>query len=443
MRTIFKRTGICFALLFVLLFSGCMSSNIDELLRLPQPSEEYLDLQDKIDEVIASGAVYSAPTSGSYRQSVQLHDINGDGVSEALAFFNVSGEKPLKIYVYRNFAGEFENVAVIDGDGTAIDSISYSDMDGDGWTEIIVGWKMGTDVQMLNIYSLKGFTVSSVAATDYTEYIAADLTDDGSSEVMVIRHNRSEYSGSVTAYSMSSDGEIISSEARLSQGVENISKVTMGKLTVNTPALFVESVYDGTGLITDIFMGVDDRIANISADDTGVSSQTLRYYTVYCRDIDSDGVMEIPIPRTLPSQSGTSYRSLDWYNFSRKGTGELAMTTYHNYSDSWYLVIPDNWRGEVTVRREDTAGGERAVVFSVWNGEDQPVTDFLKIYALTGENRAVAATRGNRQVIRREDEVIYAAELIADGENWDFIVDYQYLKENLHLIYSEWVTGLT
>ncbi|MBR6653753.1 MAG: hypothetical protein IKL27_03365, partial [Oscillospiraceae bacterium] len=131
------------------------------------------------------------------------------------------------------------------------------------------------------------------------------------------------------------------------------------------------------------------------------------------------------------------------YNFSRRGTGELALTTYHNYSDSWYLVIPDNWRGGVTVRREDTAGGERAVVFSVWNGEDQPVTDFLKIYALTGENRAVAATRGNRQVIRREDEVIYAAELIVDGEGWEFLVDYQYLKENLHLIYSEWVTGLT
>jgi len=443
MQAVFKRTAICFALLFVLLFSGCMSSNIDELLRIPQPSEEYLDLQDKIDEVIGSGAVYSAPTAGSYRQSVQLHDINGDGVSEALAFFNVSGEKPLKIYIYRNFAGEYENVAVIDGDGTSIESISYSDMDGDGWTEIIVGWKMGADIQMLNIYSLKGFTVSSIAATDYTEYITADLTDDGSSDVMVIRHDRSEYAGSVTAYTMSSDGEIVSSEARLSQGVESIAKVTMGKLTVNTPALFVESVYDGTGLVTDIFMGVDSRIANISADDTGVSTQTLRYYTVYCRDIDSDGVMEIPIPRTLPGQGGASYRSLDWYNFSRRGSGELAMTTYHNYSDSWYLVIPDNWRGSVTVRREDTAGGERAVVFSVWNGEDQPVTDFLKIYALTGENRAVAATRGNRQVIRREDEIIYAAELIIDGEGWEFIVDYQYLKENLHLIYSEWVTGLT
>ena len=442
MQRFFKRAAMCFALLFILLFSGCMSSNIEELLRLPQPSEEYLDLQDKIDDVIASGAVYSPPSSGSYRQSVQLHDINGDGVSEALAFFNIAGEKPLKIYIYRNFAGEYENVAVIDGDGTEIDTISYSDMDGDGWSEIIVGWKMGADIQMLNIYSLKGFTVSSVAATDYTEYLTADINDDSTYELLVVRHNRSEYDGSVTMYELSSDGEIVSNEARLSKGVENISKVTLGQLTLGTPALFVESVYGGTGLITDIFACKGDTLENISADDAGVSSETIRYYTVYCRDIDNDGVMEIPIPRTLPSQSDTSYRSLDWYSFTKRGASTLVLTTYHNYSDSWYLVIPENWRGIVTVRREDTAG-ERAVVFSAWNGEDQPVTDFLKIYALTGENRAVAATKGSRQVVRREDEVIYAAELIMDGSNWDYVVDHQYLKDNFHLIYSEWVTGLT
>lgn len=443
MAAMLKRAAISFALLFALLFSGCMSSNIDELLRLPQPSEEYLDLQDKIDEVIASGAVYSAPSAGAYRQSVQLHDINGDGVSEAIAFFNMAGEKPLKIYIYRNFAGEYENVAVIDGDGTEIESISYADMDGDGWTEIIVGWKMSADIKMLNVYSLKGFTVASIAATDYTEYLTADINDDELSELLVVRQDRDGDGGIVTMYNLSGDGETLSAEARLSNGVVSVSKVTVGNLTVGTPALFVEGVYGGTGLITDIFVSSDGKIENITADDTGVSGDTLRYYTVYCRDINNDGVMEIPIPRNMPSQGETSYRALDWYSFTRRGAGSVALTTYHNYSDSWYLVMPDSWRGGVTVRREDSAGGERAVVFSVWNGEEEPVTDFLKIYALSGENRAVAATRGNRQVLRREDEVIYAAELIAEGAGWEYVVDHEYLKENFHLIYSEWVTGLT
>ena len=97
----------------------------------------------------------------------------------------------------------------------------------------------------------------------------------------------------------------------------------------------------------------------------------------------------------------------------------------------------------MTVRREDSASGERAVVFSVWNGENVPVTDFLKIYALSGENRAEAAVRGSRQILKREDEVIYSAELLPEGGKWEYMVDFQFLREHFFLIYSEWITGLT
>lgn len=438
-----RLAGILLAAMLTLLLSGCLSSDVDELLALPQLSEEYLDLQTKIDEIIASGASYSAPSAGSYRQSVQLYDINGDGVSEAIAFFKVSGEKPMKIYVFRNFDGKYENVAVIDGDGTGIDRISYSDMDGDGWAEIIVGWKMGADIQMLNIYSLKGFVVSSVAATDYGEYISTDIDSDGREEIIVVRHNESDFTGSVVLYSLNGDGETENFEARLSNGVEDIAKITTGLLSSGESALFIESVYGGTGVITDVFIANGERIENISADSSGVSADTVRYYTVFCRDINGDGVMEIPISRALPIQGEASYRAIDWYSYSSHGIADLALTTYHNYSDSWYLIMPSSWRGLVTVRRDDSEGGERAVVFSVWNGDDKPVTDILKIYALSGENRMDAATRGNRQILKREDETIYAAELLPASEDWELSVDYQYLKENFFLIYSEWITGLT
>ena len=190
-----------------LLLSGCMSSTIDELLSLPQPSEEYLELQKSIDEIVASGASYSAPSSGSHRQSVQLYDVNGDGVNEALAFFSVAGEKPLKIYIFRLVGSRYEAAAVIEGDGTGIDSISYLDMNGDGWSEIVVGWRMGPEIQMLNIYALKGFAVSSVAATDYDEYLTADLDGNGREDLLVMRQVGGDDAGSVVAYTMTADGE--------------------------------------------------------------------------------------------------------------------------------------------------------------------------------------------------------------------------------------------
>ena len=84
----FVRPG-AFLLLAALLFclSGCYSGNIDQYFSLPMASEEYRQLQSLIDEELASGSEYAAPIHGSYRQSVQLSDVDGDGADEALAFF--------------------------------------------------------------------------------------------------------------------------------------------------------------------------------------------------------------------------------------------------------------------------------------------------------------------------------------------------------------------
>ena len=103
----FVRPG-AFLLLAALLFclSGCYSGNIDQYFSLPMASEEYRQLQSLIDEELASGSEYAAPTHGSYRQSVQLSDVDGDGADEALAFFRDSGKNP-KINIYSSEDGEY------------------------------------------------------------------------------------------------------------------------------------------------------------------------------------------------------------------------------------------------------------------------------------------------------------------------------------------------
>ncbi len=89
-------------LLFSSLCTGCMSRNAAELLCLPQLPEEYVELQNAINEVLKTGAVYSAPVSGSHRQSVQLCDLNGDGTGGGPGFFQRSGRKAAEnIHLYK------------------------------------------------------------------------------------------------------------------------------------------------------------------------------------------------------------------------------------------------------------------------------------------------------------------------------------------------------
>ena len=64
--------GIVSLALMMTSLTGCFKISADELYSLPQPSREFLKLQERINAVLAAGAEYSPPTAGPNRQSVQL-----------------------------------------------------------------------------------------------------------------------------------------------------------------------------------------------------------------------------------------------------------------------------------------------------------------------------------------------------------------------------------
>ena len=116
--------------LLSLLLGGCFSQSVDELYRAPRAPDDYLKLDERINEVLNAGGEYAAPLTGELTQKVQLQDLDGDGVQEAIAFFRVSAdERPLKIYIYRQVEEDYEVAAIIEGSGNAINSVSYENLD--------------------------------------------------------------------------------------------------------------------------------------------------------------------------------------------------------------------------------------------------------------------------------------------------------------------------
>ena len=108
--------------------TGCsFTLSPQELYRLPKLPAEYTELDNRIGEILAEGAEYAAPASGSNIQPVQLLDLNGDGQEEAVAFFrNPSAEKPLKICIFTPVEDGYEQTAAIESSATSINSIVYS-----------------------------------------------------------------------------------------------------------------------------------------------------------------------------------------------------------------------------------------------------------------------------------------------------------------------------
>ena len=432
--------------------SGCFSMTADELYSLPQAPKEYLTLQEEINKVLAFGAEYSysPPTAGPNRQSVQLKDIDGDGSSEAIVFFKTPEDKPLKIHIMKQTNGTYQTTNVIEGLGTAIESIRYADMDGDGVSELIVGWQMSPAVLQMSIYSIKGNQNIKHISADYTELYTSDVNGNGNTDVIVLRLPSSEFPGEAEMFSLMPDGEISSNKTQLSKGIESISRIFRGKLSDSTPALFIEGGYNG-GVITDILTWRQDDFVNISvSSSSSVSESTLRAYTIYSADYNMDGIREVPLPRLLKSASETQYYVVDWFSFDRLGNMSEAFTTYHNNSDSWYLILPDDWKDKITVRRDDTVSGERTLIFSYITesfmagpdaaAENEKPVDFLEIYSLSGDNRDDRAKiRGRFRLYEQADTIYAAAILTADV---DITVNETLIKKNFKPLYSEWATGV-
>gem|GEM_PF-636949 len=448
---VFAVTAMVVAALLSL--TGCYSAPVDDLYSLPKSSEKNVMLQNLINEEIAGGSEFSAPTRGGYRQSVQQYDIDGDGVDETFAFF-MNSEKSLTICVYTGNGGNnaYSLAATIKGEGTSIGTIEYADVDGDGVADLIVEWQSGTgSMRLLQAFAMRGFEAASILTVNCAEFRVSDFTGDGVSDVAVMRYDITEESdtptGEIELYSFTDDGELISSGGMLSRGLGQgtVSRMRTGLLSDMTPALFVEGTYGENELITDIFAYNGEAFRNITIKKPrGVSEDTIRlnYREPYSQDIDKDRALETPeiVPMHVQENTSPVYY-FDWYSYDADGVRTLDLSTYHS-SDGWYLILPEAWKNGLTVRRgEGSSTGERAIILSSYDERTGGVTDFLVIYTLTGDNRRDRARIPERFTLLDDDATIYAARILRDESEWTHALSPDEIRDNFKLIYSEWTTG--
>lgn len=446
-----KLLAVLLALCLCLLLTGCLfNSRVEDLYSLPQLPEEYTELKNKIDAILSDGAEYAAPLSGSNVQPVQLVDLDGDGTEEAVAFFRKSTEeKPLKIYIFRVQGESYEQAAVIEGSGTAIYSISYTDMDGDGVMELAVGWRVNnTDpdnlqtLQALSVYQLKELQPKELLQKTYAKYIIADLNEDKKKELIIIRSDE-ETNCTADYYRWENHALELTSSARVSTSVAELSqttsRVSVGTLKEGKPALFVTGVEESSIAITDVLTSRDGDLVNITqSSTTGVSTEIFRYLSVYPQDINNDGVTEVPVPTPLPTQGegGVCYQ-VDWRSYDAEGNVDTVLTTCHDVDDGWYLVIPSSWSEKVLATRKVSMSGDATVTFAVIEDTGEPPREFMRIYTQSDDEES---DKSSRLTLSRGSGKLYTAEILENG-SWNGSFTEEELHSAFYVIQPEWLTG--
>lgn len=428
-------------IMLVICLCGCVLT-VDEMYQLPKRSDAYYNLQSSIDQAM-EGMTYCAPLSGENQQSVQMADLDGDGIQEYILFAKSNHEKPLRILVFRRIDDTFVNTDCVESNGSAFDLVEYVDMDGNGGMEIVVGRQLSDQViRAASVYTYSGHELVQLMSANYTKFLTTDLDGNAMSELFLLRPGVSETDNGVAElYSMKNGVMERYNEVAMSQPVDKLKRIIIGKLAGGHTAVFSASQVGDNALVTDIFVLDGSALKNVTlSTETGTSVQTLRNYYVYADDIDNDSEVELPYLIGMKPMSdmilSDTQQLIRWFALTPDGVEIDKMYTYHNFVGGWYIQLQDSWAPRLMVKNIG-----QQYDFYIWDESYESTRKVLSVYVLTAQNREEQAQQDGRFILLRTESTVYAATL--DPAAAEYGLTQEYLNYSFRLIQKDWKTGET
>ena len=373
--------------------AGCELKTADSLLSLPRLPAEYVQLQKQLDGILSGGAAYAVAETGTNRQAVQLVDLDGDGVDEALAFFT-SGEGTYQVYAFRQEEGTYVSMGMAEGYGATLKAIYYPQC-GDGCLGLAMCWGFDENgASGMTVYRFMDHGPVLLLDMQYADAVVEDIDGDGADELAFAVRDNTTGMFSVRAYHMGAGAYRQLFEAPLCLEVKSVQQMRFCPTGEGGVGLYCDSAATTGGYVTD-FICYDGKTAvNRTIDQaSGSGSKTWRSAAVFCMDLDGDGVLDIPVNHSFDretTEAEARYR-LDWVDFLADESAALAGGSFHVPGESWYFRWPDAWGDTVRVeklsgaRQEQTifylpGEGERMVLLTIWSFSAEAREEELSLY---------------------------------------------------------------
>lgn len=358
-----KRKPILLLLGVMMLLCGCMPSQAEteNLMRPPRPSGEKAEIQQVIEAHAGENVVLKYPRSGDYRSAIITCDVNGDKKDEAFAFYQPksSSTNGTHFVFMDQFQEEWRVVSehVIDSD--EIDRILVRDLTGTGQKEIVIGWDTYSDTKIMEVYDYRNNTLRQLMPEQclYTDICVGDFDQDGNDELLTVSQNGSTQSAQARLFKMRQGDLEQVSTIGLDQNVSGYANIKAGVVNRDGQYGVVLDGYKGNSSMITELVYYDNQAGRLmvpSKDREAIQDLALRSTVTVSRDINNDGIVEIPFVtrRTFSIALGEKVQTdyTVWKCFDVKNNTFYNVTSmFINYNDGYYLTVPDEWVEKVYI----------------------------------------------------------------------------------------------
>lgn len=401
-----KATALIMCVVMVLLCSGCSLNffSVESLLSPPAQSGKNGEVEKAFKKLMAEKTIQlRTPQSGEYQTAFVLFDINGDAQEEAIVFYTDSAvDTSVRMSFLECINDTWMISADVKGAGSNVFDLSFFDMDNDGMYEIFVGWSLfdTKTAKIVSVYEVAAgengvFTLNTLGNEYYYSKSVTDFNGDERDDlVLVYLDDTGETQKSYfRCFSLSDNGEFVKySDVKLDSNISSVAKIQYDTVHYKGQAckrVFLDCMKTETSMFTEMLYWDIEELRIVRYEKNPVST-TLRSPKIYCRDIDGDGLLEIPSNTKLNGdenllsvkKSGEqfTFTMLEWLNcVGDKSEGSI--NTVFNPIDLYlYRVTRVN---DVTVYY-DSLG--QALKFCLWDKENELVKDELLSISFRAEN---------------------------------------------------------
>jgi hypothetical protein len=393
------------AALAILTLTGCSGMSYQELYCLPKATEDAYDLQEALSQVLEDGYNYLSPTSGLRQEPIQRMDLDGDGVSEAVAFFRSASDGAVAVYIFDKADAEYLPTAVIEGAGLSVAAVEYADLDGCGAQELILTYQVSETVtQALQVYRYDGASAENIYTGSCSQYRLTDLNQDGRPELISLLSAGSDSPATVESF----DGQDKVTCA-LSFSYDNLTALQTGVLSDGTPAILVTGQAENP--VTDVFVNTDN-FQPVETQGRALSTAQGLLPT----DVDGDGLFEFPVAEVLPGEDTdeTVYVGTRWYSLSAEGKCRKKLLTYQDTEAGWTFTLPAEWDGKVLLKAAAPGTGISAMSFYRADNAER----ILTLYTVSGAGRQSYVENSQLAILHSYSDVTYGVDIHEAAETW-------------------------
>lgn len=413
--------------LFALLSAVCImlsacsgpGMNIADSISPPKPSGELYEIQKTLEASVGHGVDLVYPSSGTYRSAIVTQDIDSDGKYEVFSFYSTETDDKTTV-MHINYIKWTEkgwvSVSDIETAGSGVESVDFGTLDYSGVPKIIVNWTTYSAVtKQVSVYDINSGVLEEIASAEYSVSAITDFNNDGVNEIVAIKHDAEAKTSVAELLSLTDEGLLQNDSCMLDGVITSYYEPAFSKLTDGTPALFIDADKP-TGMVTEVLYVKDNKLTNAFASEVSQSFEnvkTLRISAVRSEDFNGDGAVDIPLAEKLPNEEGAlesdSVYMTVWNSFNGHVFTPIARTVI-NFTDGYYLDVPEKWLGTFTVQRNLDVK-QRIIVR--WNQDTMTVgEEVLRIQAVSIKNWDENQDNLENYIeITRSSEFVYAVKL--------------------------------